>query len=343
MSPVVVSARSDKLGRDLSNHEFSSLFSSPMWIEALARTYDIEVSASVSGNGDGHGVILFSHIRDIRGERIVCLPFSDYCDPLVSEAASWKELVDPLLGCNAPVRLRCLRNSLPAHDARFTLRRRGKWHGIDLTRPEDAMWAGLSTGARQNIRRASRSGLIVREKRGVDDVRNFHRMHVFVRKNKYRLLAQPFAFFANLHEIFSPGDRVTVLMAELDGVPVAGLFLLQWKNVLYYKFNASVDQRWRPNDLLVWQAMLLGHRRGLTLLDFGLSDLEQPGLVRYKRKFATEERDILFLESQSETGLDVRGEEASEILSQVTEWLTDPAVPDGLSQAAGDKLYRLFA
>jgi hypothetical protein len=47
-----------------------------------------------------------------------------------------------------------------------------------------------------------------------------------------------------------------------------------------YKFNASVDQKYRPNDLLAWDAILYGHRRALTTLDFGISENDQPGLVR---------------------------------------------------------------
>src|SRR5262245_14067884 len=121
MNPIVINARLDTLGTHLNGHRFASLFSSPEWIEVLARTYNIEVLASVPGNRRGKDAILFSHIRDVRGDRVVCLPFSDYCDPLVSDTSSWNELIEPLLTRNAPVKLRCLRNDLPAQDARFAL------------------------------------------------------------------------------------------------------------------------------------------------------------------------------------------------------------------------------
>src|SRR5262245_33525717 len=267
MSATIINARSNDLGGYLQKHRFASLFSSPEWIEVIARTYDIEIMASIAFNRGIHAAVLFSHIRDVRGDRVVCLPFSDYCDPLIDDASTWNELVEPLLPLGAEVRLRCLRNCLLDQDSRFALYKRGKWHGIDLNRAEDEMWAGLSAQARQNIRHARQSGILVREGRSMEDARIFHRMHTHTRKNKYRLLAQPFAFFENLHEVFTQGDRVTVLIAEFDGTPVAGIFLLQWQNVLYYKFNASIDQRLRPNDLLVWHAMLLGHHRGLTMLD----------------------------------------------------------------------------
>jgi hypothetical protein len=343
MSVAIVNARAHDWNGPLGNHRLSSLFSSPGWIEVISRTYGIDVLASIADTEAGQGAILFSHIRDIRGDRLVCLPFSDYCDPLVGDAGCWREWISPLLLLEAPIRLRCLRNPLPAQDARFSLCRRAKWHAVDLTRPEEELWSGLSGQARQNIRRARQSGVVIREGISLQDTKIFHRMHSHVRKTKYRLLAQPFAFFENLHEVFSRGNQLTVLIAEHDGVPIAGIFLLQWHNVLYYKFNASIDQRFRPNDLLAWHAMLLGHRRKLAMLDFGLSEVEQEGLVRYKRKFATEERDICFFEWLPEGRRDNRGEEVSEILGRMTELFTDPTVPDPVTQAAGDEFYHLFA
>ena len=33
---------------------------------------------------------------------MVCLPFSDYCDPLVEEMADWEDLVEPILALGRP-------------------------------------------------------------------------------------------------------------------------------------------------------------------------------------------------------------------------------------------------
>jgi hypothetical protein len=85
-----------------------------------------------AGHSAADATILFSHIQDLRGSRIVCLPFSDYCDPLIEGINAWSALVAPLLAFNAPVRLRCLRNTLPDDDARFTLFKRARWHAVDL-------------------------------------------------------------------------------------------------------------------------------------------------------------------------------------------------------------------
>ncbi len=324
-------------------HPMASLFSSPSWIQALRATYGFTVrAATLAAAGRPGPAILFSEVEDLRGRRMLSLPFCDYCDPLVEDPAAWRRLVAPLLDRGAPLRLRCLRNGLPLADPRFTRTGTALWHATDLGRPEDGMWAALDGQARQNIRKAERGGVTVRESDSLDDLHIFHGMHAHVRKGKYRLLAQPFAFFEAIHAAFAPEGRLVVMLAEADGVPIAGILFLIHGDTLYYKFNASLELALRPNDLLAWSGMRLGRRRGLARLDFGLSDTAQPGLVRYKRKFATEEREIALLQWLPEGHHQPVADEAGRVLGRLTRLLTDPRVPDELSLAAGDELYRFF-
>jgi hypothetical protein len=85
-----------------------------------------------------------------------------------------------------------------------------------------------------------------------------------------------------------------------------------------------------------------GKAQGYSYLDFGLSDWDQEGLLRYKRKFATEEKTISFLryapnETSSETVRQLNG-----LFSQMTDLFTDEAVPDHVTEKAGNVLYRFF-
>ena len=184
--------------------------------------------------------------------------------------------------------------------------------------------------------------MVVRQGRTLDDLRIFYRMHCHVRKSKYRLFAQPFSFFENLHAAFAPDDRIFVVLAEIDGAAVGGILFLVHGDTLYYKFNASTEAILRPNDLLVWTGMQLGRARGLSRLDFGLSDPGQPGLVRFKQKFATEERTISLLQSIPPGYADERAEAAGRVLQRLTAILTSSETPDDVTLAVGDELYRYF-
>ncbi len=146
------------------------------------------------------------------------------------------------------------------------------------------------------IRKSERAGLTVRVSRSEQDLRTFFEMHLKVRKYKYGLLAQPYSFFQNIWRHFVDVQHGFLLLAIHEDKIVAGDFFLDWKDTLYYKFNASVpgDLPYRPNDLLIWEGVRHAKERGFTYLDFGLSDIDQEGLIRYKRKFGTEEKTISF-------------------------------------------------
>jgi CelD/BcsL family acetyltransferase involved in cellulose biosynthesis len=343
LTPRIIDICAEPRWAELAGHAYASLFTSTPWITALARTYGFVCQAVVIERGGRiEAALPFVRIADIRGERVPCLPFSDFCDPLVTEPADWQALVEPLLDLGAPVSMRCLRNPLPVGDARFTRHGQALWHGVELRRPEETIWSSLKGSARQNVRKAGRHGVTVREGRSLADVELFHAMHCHVRKSKYRLLAQPLAFFEQLHAAFAPDDQIIVLLAERDGRPIGGILLLQWQDTLYYKFNASTDAAFCPNDLLAWESLRLGRRRGLARLDFGLSDPAQSGLVRYKRKYATEEQPIDLVRFQPAVDADARGEATARLLSRMTGLLTEPTVPDEVTRAAGDELYRYF-
>jgi lipid II:glycine glycyltransferase (peptidoglycan interpeptide bridge formation enzyme) len=233
-------------------------------------------------------------------------------------------------------------NDVPHFDRRFSQEVCALWHGVDLRRSEDELWNNLKDTARRNIRRAQRHGVTIREGKAMDDVQTFYRLHCHVRKSKYRLLAQPFSFFENIHASFEPDDRITVLLAELDGVAIAGILFLVHRDMLYYKFNASTEMEFRPNDLLAWSGILLGRSRGLSRLDFGLSDLAQPGLIAFKRKFATDEKNILQMRWSPIGHVNSHTQETDKVLSNLTQILTAPEVPDSVANGSSELLYRYF-
>lgn len=328
---------------DAAHPEFASLFGSSTWMDVLEATYGFEIeTAIVKRDGVVSAALPFADIDDIRGRRIVSLPFSDFVDPLVGNLSDWNRLIAPVLERGAPVRLRVLHNTPATEDTRFARKSAVLWHAADLSGNRDELWARLDPAARQNIRRAERNGLTVTAGRTLKDVETFYDLHLHVRKSKYRLLAQPFSFFANIHDAFSRDDRIVTLLAKQNGEPVAGILFLIDRGSLYYKFNASGDARYRPNDLLVWHGMQLGRERGLSLLDFGISDIDQPGLVRFKRKFATAEKPVFDLR-WSPPGKAADNGEIDRMLQELTTALTDPAKPDAMTRAAADEFYRLFS
>jgi CelD/BcsL family acetyltransferase involved in cellulose biosynthesis len=318
----------------------TSLFGSPLWWQALAEGFGLEPRLLRSPGGS----LAYCEVDDLRGHRIVSLPFSDYYDAEIESQAAWEALTSELFAVGVPVRFRVLHNPLAKADPRLEPVGAAAWHGIDIGGDTAAAWARLHPSARQNVRRAQRDGVKVRFSTAPADVEIFHALHVSLRKKKYGMLAQPLAFFHAMRDAFVPGDGFHLGLAEQDGRLVAGTLYLLHGGVVYYKFNASIDSASRPNDLLAWAGIQLACERDATSFDFGLSDRSQDGLLRFKRKFATEEATIVSLQHSPRTASPSARSPSwtGALLDSLTGLLTGPEVPDAITARAGDILYRHF-
>lgn len=319
-----------------------SLFSSPPWIGALRDTYDLEIEGWIADDEKGsiRGGMPVARLGDGPWRRLSTLPFSDYCNAIDLDGSAWPRLAELLVEGDVPVELRHLGEGDLIGDERFDpVDPPDSWHSITLDRDEDRAWAALSGSARRAIRKALDSKVEIRVSNDLTSLRSFYELHLGTRKHKYRLLAQPWDFFINLHKRF--GDEVILLGAWEHKTLVAGILLLVWADVAYYKFNASSPDALgvRPNDLLMWEATRLGVSRGLTTLDLGRTDADHESLARYKAKYATTTEPIHSLRR----GRFERDPAVADLLGPMTEILTRPEVPDHITEEAANRVYHHFA
>lgn len=346
MKIVRIDPRTDSRWCDLLQRHRSDVFHTPDWMNTLSATYGFEIEALLvlDDAGRPRSGMAFCQVEDMMDARIVSLPFSDFCDPLVENAADWDQLASALLSHGRRITLRCLHNDVPLADPRFTLTSRAKWHSVDLRRDPDCIWEGLHGAARRAIKKARRQGVEVHIARDKDGLRAFFELHARVRKYKYHLLAQPYRFFEQIWEQFLAPGKGALMLATFEDQVIGGVLFLEWQNTLYYKFNASNPDfiSVRPNDLVVWEGIQHGRARGLDFFDFGLSDWDQEGLLQYKRKFATEEKTISFLRFLPDGAPSEKEQQIRRLLPQLTNLYVSADVPDPITEQAGDILYRYF-
>lgn len=321
-----------------------SVFTSPPWIRAVCDTYGFTPQARITVDGDGRARDGFAwvEINDIRGDRRISLPFSDRVEPIVSDRAVWPSLVAEALNPDVPLTIRCLAGAVPTADPRFEQVGEAGWHGSVLDAPIEELHRSLRPSVRRSIATAERRGVEVRAYSGVEAVRTFHDIHLVLRKGKYRLLAQPVEFFERIWEEFSVADGIVTLLAYADDQPIAGAVLLAWGDTLYFKFAASLADSLPllPNYAVYWRVIQWASERGFRLVDWGLSDLDQPGLGGYKSKWANAESRILTMRTRDDNlG---RSSESGLLLEGLTALFTDGSVPDAITARAGSALYRYF-
>jgi CelD/BcsL family acetyltransferase involved in cellulose biosynthesis len=348
---VDVDPRTDPRWRDLVADAGGSLFHSGAWSTVLADTYGFVPRALVALDGGAvRSGIPWCEVRDPGGERIVSLPFSDYCGPI--GAPPFAPLFDALAARGLPVRCRVLVDTdAPDASARphagcdgFRTTKRARWHGVPVTRsPEADAWPELGASTRRAIAKSRREGVEVMARPDPEFVARFFMLHAGVRTHKYRLLPQPRAFFTTMRDRFAATDDWFPLVAVRDGEVIAATVYLRHHGTLFYKFNASdpAELASRPNDVLLWSGIELAARLGCRLLDLGASDDDQPGLVRFKRGFGAAEREIRTLVAGPAPGEEA--ERFQHALRDITRTVTAPGVPEALAEEAGAWLYRYFA
>jgi lipid II:glycine glycyltransferase (peptidoglycan interpeptide bridge formation enzyme) len=170
---------------------------------------------------------------------------------------------------------------------------------VDLDRERDEIFAGMRTNMRRNVRRALRSGVVVRV--GTDT--DIGVLHELLRATSRRQSFAPYPepYYRAMWDLFSPSGHAHLLVAERAGTPISAMLLIAFRDTALYKIGGwSGDARdARPNALMHWTAIEwskhAGHRwYDLEGIDLGAAraianGAEQPaatdGVSRFKLGF----------------------------------------------------------
>jgi hypothetical protein len=127
---------------------------------------------------------------------------------------------------------------------------------VDLRSGADAVWRGLRDRAHGEVRKAERSGVVVRAAVGEEDLDRYFALHV----ETYRRTGatpHPRAYFARIWSDLVPPGRTIVFFAELDGQAVAARSFATFKQAGMYWTGAASDRGLAvgAGALLQWHAM----------------------------------------------------------------------------------------
>ena len=143
---------------------------------------------------------------------------------------------------------------------------------VDLTSTEDEILMRMKPKTRYNVRLASKKGVTVRVG-NVDDLPALYKMYAetsvrdgfVIRSEEYYMTVWKLFMQSTVH-----GQPSTVpLIAEVDGEPVAAIFLFMFSGRGYYVYGMSrnAHREKMPTYLLQWEAMRHAKSNGCTAYD----------------------------------------------------------------------------
>ena len=162
---------------------------------------------------------------------------------------------------------------------------------IDLRSEPDELLAAMKSKWRYNIRLARRKGVTVRPG-GVEDLALFYEMYAATGRRD-GFLIRPEPYYLDVWGHFLAAGRAEMLLAEVDGEPVAGLILFLFGATAWYMYGASTEQHRQlmPNHALQWAAICKARERGCRRYDlWGAPDRFDEsdrlwGVYRFKQGF----------------------------------------------------------
>ncbi|NWF93581.1 MAG: peptidoglycan bridge formation glycyltransferase FemA/FemB family protein [Syntrophaceae bacterium] len=159
---------------------------------------------------------------------------------------------------------------------------------------KEQLWKGYRKNVRRDIRKAQRSGVIVRAGSSKEDVRIFYRLYLDSMERNRAAAKYPFRWFESIYEELGKRQLATTLFGELNGVAIAGVILINSTTTTHYFHNGSQGEflRFCPNELLIHSALEGAIEKGHSCFDFMGSDSNDLPLLRFKEKWGGQTRDI---------------------------------------------------
>jgi Acetyltransferase (GNAT) domain len=276
----------------VDSHPQASVFHSTKWLKALQCVYGYEpvvISSCPVGDRLTNGLVFCRAKSWLTGRRLVSLPFSDHCEPLINRS---DELDDMLLRMERYVdedkwkyvEIRPV-SWEPSSHTRFGRVVKHYLHRLNLSLSSEQLFHNFHKDCVQRkIRRAERENLKYEDGASEELLEKFYRLLVMTRRRQ-GLPPQPLNWFRGLIAAF--GNDLKIRVASKNGVAVASILTLSHKKSIVYKYGSS-DAAFNSlggTALLLWKTIQDGIDRGFEELEMGRSEVGNLGLVAFKERW----------------------------------------------------------
>lgn len=282
----------------IESNSTTSIFHSSHWSKVLIDTYKYKPHYFTTiENKSMQNLIPIMEVSSIlTGRRGISLPFSDYCEPILSDKQQLNAAVDRVIRYGRKAGWKYIELRLKNNQAKdWPCFNKYFGHTLDLSNDTEAVFSGLKSNVRRNIRKAQRMKVQIQHLHSISSLREYYRLHCLTRQRK-GLPPQSYNFFYNIYKhIISPGLGFVLLAKYNKRYIAGGIFFCYGKNA-QFKFGASEYsyRHTKANDLLIWQAIEWFCKNGFKQFCFGRTHPTNLGLRKYKEGWGTQEKIIRY-------------------------------------------------
>lgn len=288
----------------VEQHAKEPLYYSQAWLDMITKLYGYKSIQLTTKNALGRitGFLPLCSIQSpLTGRRLVGLPFSDFCPLLAENEESADALIDQAIQFAQEQKAKYL--ELRTGSDEILARRSDLVEGnlyvrwlIPLDPDPGSIWSTLRKPVQHQVKKSQKYGVQVHLAQLREDVLQYYRLHLQTRCKKHGMPAQPRSYFFALWDNFAKSGAMQLLLAEYEGVVIAGMILLASGSTMRYAYGASDDRflNLAPNNLLLWTAINLGCTQGYETFDLGRTALDNQGLMEFKRRWGAIQESLSY-------------------------------------------------
>ena len=278
----------------------SSFFHTLAWAEVLRESYHYEpLYFTIRNQAVLEALLPVMEVDSaLTGKRGVSLPFTDYCEPIVSDAAQFQELFTAAVAFGKKQGWRYL--ELRGGERFFPNEEPSECHyghTLDLADGKKGtnLFSLFSDTTRRNIKKAEKQNLDVVISASPDAVKEFCRLNAVTRRD-HGLPPQPRRFFQCIYDHILSQGLGFIVLASFRGTAIAANVYFNFGDQLLYKYGASdrAFQHLRASNLVMWEAIKWGCEHGYRTLCFGRTEPGNEGLRKFKAGWGARERLIKY-------------------------------------------------
>jgi hypothetical protein len=224
----------------------------------------------------------------LTGRRLISLPFSDHCEPLLETEDDAEPLTSAMKDQLAQTRGDYL-EIRSVHAERFPSDGSDKkitfcLHHLDLRPSLEEVFAAFHKSCIQRkITRAGQRGVRYEEGRSEALLREFYNLHVLTRR-RHGVPPQPITWFRNVLRCMGDGSKIR--LASARGQTIAAILTVKANNTIVYKYGGSLERsNLGGTHLLFWETIKEAKQDGLVSLDLGRTDWDNAGLLTFKDRW----------------------------------------------------------
>jgi hypothetical protein len=293
-------------------HPEGSIFHHSSWMRVLGDRYHCDPFCFVAEDAEGRitaGVPFVRIMSRATGKRLVCLPASDHCFPLASSSDDLKAVLQPAMDSLKSdgvsyMEIRGWGSCPPPQELGISENSYYLAHVLDLDQDLEKLKSRMTRNGRYNLRYAQKTPVTVRQAQDERDLKSLKRVSDETRR-RLGLLPIPFRFFESIYRHVIAKGLGYISLAELNGTVVAANLYFCFKDTITHEI-ATQDRRffeYRPNYLLIWDAIERACQGSYRHYDFGYTHPESKALADFKRNWGSKETPLPYYYYPSVRGI----------------------------------------